>query len=215
MVSGANTATSAALQATTQATSTAAAELPAAAVEDTRPEPERSEIAVKPRERRTGAPAASAGTTEAWAALVAKGKFTAVIQAAEARGVEQSLAETGSSDLKALAQAARYTGRTPLALRAFQSLRQRFGQHGGGRQAAFFLGRIYDQQGKTAEALRWLNVYLGEAPGDVYASEALGRKLTLVRRVEGDAAAVRIARQYLERFPNGAYARTARSLVAE
>jgi TolA-binding protein len=157
--------------------------------------------------------APSSAKADDWAALVAKGQFSAVIRAAEASGVEQVLAQRGSADLKALAQAARYTGRAALAIRAFQALRQRFAQQSAGRQAAFFLGRIYDQQGKSVEALRWLNAYLGEAPGDVYASEALGRRLTLVQRTEGNAAAARVARQYLERFPSGAYARTARALL--
>lgn len=187
----------------------AALEKPAAEPEPVRePEPPHAAEVAAPR------PAAPA-RSESLSALLAKGKFNAVVQSAESAGLDQTLATASGEDLRALAQAAHYTGRIPLAVRAFQTLRQRFGQQPSGRQAAFFLGRIYDQQGKAADALRWLNIYLSEAPGDVYASEALGRKLTLVRRTEGDAAAARVARQYLERFPNGAYARTARALLAE
>ena len=64
------------------------------------------------------------------------------------------------------------------------------------------------------EALRWLSTYLAEAPRDVYASEALGRKLLVVQKLEGTLAARRVAREYVERFPSGAYAPTARSLLS-
>jgi hypothetical protein len=77
------------------------------------------------------------------------------------------------------------------------------------------MGRIYDQQGSGQNALRWLNTYLAEAGADVYASEALGRKLTLVQRLQGQAPAERVAQEYLRRFPQGAYARTAQALLGD
>lgn len=144
-----------------------------------------------------------------WAKLVGKGLFSEVVQDAERVGLEQALNTRGVQDLQALAQAAHYTGRSALALDAWAKVRQRF----GGKQAAFFMGRIYDQRGNAQAALRWLNVYLAEAGSDVYASEALGRKLTLVQRVHGEAQAQAVARDYLRRFPKGPYARTARELL--
>lgn len=144
-----------------------------------------------------------------WAKLVSKGRFDEVVQEAERLGIDTALNTRSVQDLQALAQAAQYTGRSALALRAWVQVRQRF----GGKQAAFFMGRIYDQQGNAHSALRWLNVYLSEAGSDVYASEALGRKLTLVQRLQGEASAEAVAREYLRRFPKGTYARTARALV--
>lgn len=144
-----------------------------------------------------------------WAKLVSKGRFDDVVQEAERLGIDTALNTRGVQDLQALAQAAQYTGRSPLALKAWAQVRQRF----GGKQAAFFMGRIYDQQGNAHSALRWLNVYLSEAASDVYASEALGRKLTLVQRLQGEASAEAVAREYLRRFPTGTYARTAKALV--
>lgn len=144
-----------------------------------------------------------------WAKLVGKGLFSDVVQDAERIGLEQALNTRGVQDLQALAQAAHYTGRSALALDAWAKVRQRF----GGKQAAFFMGRIYDQRGNAQSALRWLNVYLNEAGSDVYASEALGRKLTLVQRLQGEAQAKAVAREYLRRFPKGPYARTARDLL--
>ena len=144
-----------------------------------------------------------------WAKLVGKGLFSEVVEDAERVGLQHALNTRGAQDLQALAQAAHYTGRSALALDAWAKVRQRF----GGKQAAFFMGRIYDQRGNGQSALRWLNVYLAEAGSDVYASEALGRKLTLVQRLQGEAQAEAVARDYLRRFPKGAYARTARELV--
>ncbi len=154
---------------------------------------------------------ASLRAAPSWAKLVGKGLFSEVIQEAERVGLEHALSTRGVQDLQALAQAAHYTGRSALALDAWAKARQRFGS----KQAAFFMGRIYDQRGNAQSALRWLNVYLAEAGSDVYASEALGRKLTLVQRVQGEAQAEAVAREYLRRFPKGPYARTARELVKQ
>lgn len=153
--------------------------------------------------------------TASWSALVAKGQFGEVVKAAEAIGTERALRERDAGDLGALAHAAHYTGHSSLAVSAWSTLRERFAGQRSARQAAFFLGRVFDQQGRRAEALRWLNTYLSEAPADVYASEALGRKLSLVSHLEGALAARSIAREYTRRFPHGAYAQTARAFLDE
>ena len=62
-------------------------------------------------------------------------------------------------------------------------------------------------------ALRWLNSYVAEAPRGVYAAEAYGRRLSLTERLRGRAAALPLAREYLERFPEGAYAQSARGIA--
>jgi TolA-binding protein len=92
-------------------------------------------------------------------------------------------------------------------------LRDRGGESAVSKQAAFFLGRIFDEQNRSSLALRWLETYLAESPSGVYASEALGRQLTLIKRTRGTNAARRKAHEYLKRFPEGTYARTARALV--
>jgi ferric-dicitrate binding protein FerR (iron transport regulator) len=162
-----------------------------------------------------GASAAHGEVPSAWAALVAKGQFSDVVRAAETIGTERVLRERGASEISALAHAAHYTGHGALAISAWSALRERFPGQKPARQAAFFLGRVFDQQGRRAEALRWLNTYLGEAPADVYSSEALGRKLTLVNKLEGPLAAKNVAREYLKRFPQGAYAHAARAILDE
>jgi hypothetical protein len=136
-----------------------------------------------------------------------------VLQSAECFGIERALQSATASNLKALAQAARYTGHAPLSLRAWHALRARFASSPPGAQASFFLGRSYEEQGDAANALRWLGTYVSEAPSGVYASEALGRKLLLLAKISGKSAAVSSARDYLRRFPGGAYEKTARAIL--
>ena len=189
------------------------AKLASAALDSDRSGPKHAAGDAPAHEAKLGAVSAAGNRTVAvqpsWAKLVGKGLFSEVVDDAERVGLQQALNTRSAQDLQALAQAAHYTGRSALALDAWAKVRQRF----GGKQAAFFMGRIYDQRGNAQSALRWLNVYLAEAGSDVYASEALGRKLTLVQRLQGEAQAEAVARDYLRRFPKGAYARTARELV--
>lgn len=150
-----------------------------------------------------------------WPLLVARGKFAEVVEAAEREGEDAVLAEHEVSDLRALAQAARYTGKTLLALRSWTAVRDRFAGNAAALQAAFFLGRIYDELDHPVPARDWLDTYLAEAPDGIYASEALGRRLSLAKRLGAHADAERLARKYLQRFPSGAYGRTARGLLSE
>lgn len=150
---------------------------------------------------------------ESWSKLVAGGKFTDVVSLATNEGIDRVLSSRGAADLRALAQSARYSGNPGLAQRAWKRVRQRFAGTLAGRQAAYFLGRTYEQQGRSADAIRWLSVYLREAPSGVYASEALGQKLMLVRRNQGAAAAEPIAAEYVRRFPKGSYADSARGML--
>ena len=148
-----------------------------------------------------------------WDALVAKGQFAEVVREAETLGIDSVTERRGPSDLKALGQAARYVGKRALSLRAFSAVRERNRGTDAARQAAFFLARLQEEQGNQAEALRWLGTYVSEAPRGVYAAEAYGRRLNLTERLRGQAAALPLAREYLERFPQGAYAQSARALV--
>jgi hypothetical protein len=155
----------------------------------------------------------SAKDSASWDALVAKGQFADVVREAETFGIERAFASKAPSDLKALGQAARYVGKRAISLRAFSALREQHRGSEAARHTAFFLGRLYEEQGNQAEALRWLDTYVSEAPRGVYAAEAYGRRLSLTERLRGRAAALPLGREYLERFPQGAYAPRARALV--
>jgi hypothetical protein len=158
--------------------------------------------------------AASARTGEqTWAARVARGDFAAVIDDAERRGLERSLAEGSPVDLAALADAARYARRPDLARRALTAQRARFPAAVQARDAAFFLGGLTESQKDDGAAVEWYDVYLRESPQGAYASQALGRKMMLLERTRDADGARRTAVEYLQRFASGPYAPAARKLL--
>jgi len=148
-----------------------------------------------------------------WHALLNAGQFAAIMRDADARGGERLLESASAGDLKVLALAARYTGRRALSLRAWQALRARYAADAQNHGAAFFLGRGYEEQGDATEAMRWLTRYLAESPSGPYASEALGRRLLLLSKSGRSGEAVSAARTYLQRYPRGAYAKSARLVL--
>ncbi|WP_437999847.1 FecR domain-containing protein [Sorangium sp. So ce185] len=156
---------------------------------------------------------AAAAPKRDWAGQLAAGQLDAIVGEAQRRGLDQTLAESSSAELSALADAARYTRRGDVARRALLAQRRRFPATQRAREAAFLLGRLAETQEGGAAALPWFETYLKEAPQGAYASEALGRKMEIVRRLHGDAQAEIVAREYLRRFPGGTYAQAARTLA--
>ena len=132
---------------------------------------------------------------------------------ADARGGERLLESASANDLRVLALAARYTGRRAFSLRAWQALRARYVADAQNQGAAFFLARGHEEQGEVAEAMRWLARYLAESPSGAYASEALGRRLVLLSKAGQKTDAVSAAHAYLERYPRGAYAKSAQLVL--
>jgi hypothetical protein len=162
----------------------------------------------------TAPPPAGAAAGPTWAKLVASGDFARVVREADAEGVGHALASRPLGDLRALGDAARYAGDAALAKRAYATVRARFGSSGEARTAAFLLGRIAEEQEHAnADAVRWYDVYLAEAPGGAFAGDALGRKMILVSKSQGRDAARPLASRYLQRFPAGPYAAAARDLA--
>jgi len=51
------------------------------------------------------------------------------------------------------------------------------------------LGRLAEDGGQTGEALSFYDVYLDEVAGGHYRAYALGRKMMLVERLQGNEAA--------------------------
>ncbi|MEZ4301663.1 MAG: FecR domain-containing protein [Polyangiaceae bacterium] len=144
-----------------------------------------------------------------WKALAQAGKYKEAIAAAEAAGFAGEMSRASSTELRTLADVARFGGRPALAKTALLSLRKRFGARGG---SAFLLGKISaDQLRSPGEAAMWFDTYLQEEPGGPLAEQALGRLMEIRKRDTG--AARLLAERYLARYPNGAYAALARSLV--
>jgi TolA-binding protein len=171
--------------------------------------------------RRSAAPPVSTGTTtgtlasphRSWAAELAAGHFATILNDAEQRGLETSLAEVSSDDLAALADAARYSRREDVARRALAAQRRRFPASARANDAAFLLGRLEETAQHPELALGWYDRCLTEVPRGTYTSEALGRKMTVVQRLYGAARARPVAEEYLRRFGDGTYAAAARALT--
>jgi FecR-like protein len=150
---------------------------------------------------------------QGWTRQVAEGHFNVVLEQAEQRGLERTLSSGSLEELAALADAARYAGRSPLAKRVLLAERQRFASSSAARDAAFFLGRIAEDSGSGG--VDWYERYLNESPHGGYASQAFGRKMMLLYKQRGAVAARATATEYLSRYPNGPYAAAARKLVQE
>ena len=160
----------------------------------------------------TPAPHASA-EAHAWTRQVAQGHFNTVLDEAEQRGLDRTLSGGSLEELVALADAARYAGRSSIAKRVLMAERQRFPSSGPARDAAFFLGRIAEESG--GGAVEWYERYVSENPRGAYASQAFGRKMMLLYKQRGANAAGPVATEYLSRYPNGPYAAAARKIDQE
>jgi hypothetical protein len=151
-----------------------------------------------------------------WSRLLTEGDFAGVVSAAESEGLDAVAARRGLDDLSALAAAARFARRPDLARRALEAQRRRFGQSPAGREAAFHLGRLADDEDRDRRAaVGWYERYLVLAPNGALAAEALGRKILALEALkDADRGPIEAAaRQYLERFPAGAHARAARNVL--
>jgi hypothetical protein len=148
-----------------------------------------------------------------WSERVSAGDAKGVVAEAVAHGLDAAITDADAAALVALADAARYAGRTYLAERVLRAQRTRFPGTAAAGAAAFFLGRLADDRGAAADGLDWYRRYLTEEPGGPYAAEALGREMIGVARLSGRPAARELAREYLERFPDGTYLLHARAIL--
>jgi TolA-binding protein len=148
-----------------------------------------------------------------WSARVSTGDSKGVVAEAVAHGIDAAVADADAPALVALADAARYAGRTYLAERVLRAQRTRFPGTPAAGAAAFFLGRLADDRGAAADGLDWYRRYLTEEPQGAYAAEALGREMIGVARLSGRPAARALALEYLRRFPDGTYLLHARAIL--
>jgi len=146
--------------------------------------------------------------------LAAQGDFAEIVRLAQLRGVDSLLASAPADQLQELAQAARYSGQLDLAERVWVRMSSRFSGQVLGKSAVFFIGRLEEQRGRYGAALARYESYLRTNPQGVYAQEAWGRKLQLSQKSQDLGATRHVAQQYLQRYPGGPYAATARSIVA-
>lgn len=157
------------------------------------------------------APSARSEKGPSWPGLVAAGEYATVIDAANQRGVRACLDDCAQDDLRALADAARLSGKAALAERALLAQRARFAGSSDALSAAFLLGRAAEDR-HDPKAIGWYDKYLEEAPKGRFAGDALGRKMLLVASGNKQTGAA-LAAEYLARFPAGPYAGHARGLI--
>ena len=162
-------------------------------------------------------PHANAPTPDTgWNTRLGRGDFQGIIGDAEHRGLDTVFRTASPSDLNVLADAARFARRGDVARGALLAERTRFPGSSQGRDAAFFLGGLAeDEPGNSAmkTALDWYERYLRESPNGTFVRPVLGRRMVLVQKLRGSAAARPLAAEYLERFADGPYAGTARKLL--
>jgi FecR protein len=153
----------------------------------------------------------SLSAARGWDKRVARGDFATVLSEARAARLGRVLATAPAADLAALADAARYARQNALGRRALLALRERFPRAQEARDSAFFLGRASG----AASALAWYERYLSEQPAGSYASQALGRSMMLHYERAETTLAAELAATYLQRFPGGPYAESARKLLVQ
>ena len=147
-----------------------------------------------------------------WAAEVARGEYASVLKKANETGWSQVLEGANAQDLMAVANAARFLGRSEASREAFQALRRRFKGSAAALSATYLLGRL-SESGSTKEALSWYVQYEREAPNGPLIAEAVGRQLLLLQATGDRSGTERLAREYVSRFPDGPYAGVARKIV--
>ena len=150
-----------------------------------------------------------------WREQLARGNWGRILDEVRRMGVNEALNKASSEDLFALANAARYHNQLDLARSALLAQRRRFPGSPRALGALYLLGRVEEsREAGTAQAIAWYDEYLANAPHDALVGEALGRKMILTEKLGGPARARAVAQDYLRRFPNGNYARSARELSA-
>lgn len=151
-----------------------------------------------------------------WRALAAAGHYAECVRAAERAGWSRVCRSANAVELLSLADAARLSGETARAVEALLSLRQRFPGSTSAATGAFSLGRLaFEKRGAYGDAARWFATYLNEQPQGPLMGDAIGRLMEARDRAGDRTAARRDAERYLQRFPNGPYAGTARVILAD
>jgi TolA-binding protein len=164
--------------------------------------------------RVTGTAGTAVPHAPSWQAWARLGSYKEALAAAESDGFDALCRTLSVSDLFELATIARLAGKMARASEAYSAVRARFAGSDSAAASAFHLGQIaFDGAHAYADAHRWFATYLNERPSGPLGAEALGRLMEAEQRL-GDIAAARLtAGRYLQRYPSGAHAQLARSLL--
>lgn len=150
-----------------------------------------------------------------WKVLAGEHQYEEALEAAEALDFPLLVQRLGPEDLALLADVARFARSAPRAKEALGQLARRFPRHPRGQLVPFMLGRLaFDVERDPAAAARAFRAYLDGKPTGALVEEAQGRLMEALRDSGAAAAAATEARRYLERYPDGVYAKLARSLTS-
>jgi ferric-dicitrate binding protein FerR (iron transport regulator)/TolA-binding protein len=137
-----------------------------------------------------------------WSKLVASGEFKQVTREAEALGLMVCLSNCSAVDLRALADAARYTGRLDTAEAALRVLHDKYPTQA--TTASYLLGVVDEARGRNPSALHWYEEYLSKTSSGGFVAEAKAARLRMLVATGGQASARQAAKEYLEAYPRGA-----------
>jgi len=196
---------------TTQVEAATRATASSAAAETTEPSP--AAVASAPEAARPSEPQRAASNE--WRELAKHGRYREAMAATDSEGFQAQLASASAADLMTLGNTARLAGSLARAEEAFLTLRQRFPHDSSRPVAAFSLGKIaFDQKNDPRSAARWFRACLQEAPSGSLARESEGRLLESLQRVGDRTGARNVAREYLNRYPDGPHANLARDALS-
>jgi hypothetical protein len=175
-------------------------------------------VAAVPTAAPTASVASAAGPTanigDVQRALAAKQNKEA-LGAARGVGLVATAGKLGAEELLTLASEARAEQAPRDAAVLLKGVRDRFPGSEQAGMASFDLGRIADDiDGKPGQAAQHFEQYLKEQPQGPLLREALGRAMESRERMGALDAARAHATRYLETFPQGPHAKTARKLTA-
>lgn len=146
-----------------------------------------------------------------WSKLVASGEFKQVTREADTMGLMACLSNCSAADLRALADASRYTGRLDTAEAALRALHEKYPAQA--TSAVYLLGSVDEARGRNVSALRWYEAYLEKISSGGFVAEARAARLRMLVATGGNVAARQAARDYLESYPRGAAAGLATKIL--
>ncbi len=149
-----------------------------------------------------------------WFELAESGRYADAVVAAEREGFSRLCRQLDAGSLLALGDAARYASSPERARQAFVSLVKRFPRDQRSYDALFALGRLELEVGDPSVAAMWFERYLSVARHQPLGEEAAGRLMEIYSRAGDWEHAVRVARDYLDRHPDGLRAGLARKVLA-
>ena len=144
-----------------------------------------------------------------WLVHYANGEYEKAIQVAGRYGIDSLIIDLNAVRLWKLQDAARISKKYDLSFKILHAFRNRFPTHANARIAAFLLGRIAMDKKRFSSASQWFNTYIAEDPEGPLSEESHGLLIVAYEKMGNQRLAQNAAREYLNRYSGGAFARIA------